>query len=418
MPPDQNLKLLFISPYLPHPLCGHGAGVFIYGMITRLMERHDVTLISFCDKKEMTLAADYADLPIQTSFIPRGKGAGKSIFWNVRLAIIRTLQLIRSVLLWQPYYVSKFYHPRMAKRIRETTRNERYDVVQIEFTQMAQYVTVVQAGVTLLHELDVSIRPAHRKVKHATSLPVKLLSYVEWCRWIRYEPRIARRFDQVLTVTEQDKHLIRRLSGSDHISYFPHAFEAVTKVVSYSTRKPHTILFFGTYSHQPNVDAAQWLCKEIFPLVQERYKDSRLFIVGTNPPESLSKFAQRNSGIQVTGFVEDLSPYLRETAVFVAPLRFGGGVKNKTLVAMAYGMPVVSTKVGIEGIDGLEHDVVLVGENARQLADHIGYIFDHADVAEKIGKAGCEIVRKHYSWETIIRILLEEYGRVLDRKHA
>ena len=123
-------------------------------------------------------------------------------------------------------------------------------------------------------------------------------------------------------------------------------------------------------------------------------------------------------GIEVTGFVPDVDAYLRRCAVFVAPLRFGGGVKNKVLVAMAQGIPVVATRLGVEGIDGLVPECVRVGDSAEQLAAHIAALFENPAQADVIGRAGWNVVKTGYSWDKIISRLHEIYDAASPRgKH-
>ena len=407
------MKILIVSPYLPHPLCGHGAGVFIYKFIHHISKKHRVTLVSFCDQSERILAEDLKQLPLELHLVPRVKGAQETFSLNFPLVLIRILQLIRSVILWQPYYVSKFRHPRMSRLVKRLTRDHGYDIVQFEFTQMGQYARYVQSGKILLHELDVSYRPSYRRYQSARSLLMKALTFIEWCRWARYEPKLARSVDRVLTVTDQDRLLLEWLTNSHNISYFPHAVDIPQQAPQYSQRESHSLLFVGSYSHSPNTDAAIWLCRDIFPLVQKIYPGSTLYIVGSNPPEGLREFGRLNAKIKIPGFVESVDEYLQRCAVFIAPLRIGGGVKNKILFAMAQSIPVVSTKVGIEGIDGIEPGAVLIGNSEQKLVDHIFHLFENPGLADETGKRGKEIVREWYSWEKVIADLEQIYEHCL-----
>jgi hypothetical protein len=177
------MKILIVSPYLPHPQCGHGTGVFVYGLLQQISRRHAVTLISFCDKQELILPNDLRTLPIKLYKVPRGKGAQSNLLWNVYLVSIRLFQLVRSIVFWQPYYVSKFRHTRMARLIERVTQEEPYDIVQFEFLQMAQCMKCIRSGKSVLHEYDVAFRPAYRRYKKATSLLIKAVMFIEWCRW-------------------------------------------------------------------------------------------------------------------------------------------------------------------------------------------------------------------------------------------
>src|SRR5262245_62310364 len=184
----------------------------MYGLLQNITSRHDITLISFCDRRELELAEDLKSLPLRFHAVPRGKGARRNPGWNIYLASTRLLQFVRSVLLWQPYYVAKFYHPRMARLIRRLTGDSSFDIVQLEMVQMAQYVGCSGKARRILQAHDVAFRPAYRRYRQARSGVARVLSFVEWCRWSLFERKMAGRFDRVITVTEQDKMLLERLT--------------------------------------------------------------------------------------------------------------------------------------------------------------------------------------------------------------
>ena len=397
------MKILIVTPYLPHPLSGNGASVYLYRLLERLIVRHEVTLVSFCDARELGLSGDLKKLPMTGYFVPRAKTRGEGMLGNVRLAAIRLFQLYSNFLRWEPYYVSKYRHPAMFRLLGRLTRENSYDIVRFEFAYMGQYVGAVRSGRTILHEIDVTVRPAYRRYRKAGSLIRKAAAFVEFCRWARYEPRIARRFDRVICLTEQDRMLLERLTKAGNTEYLPLAFETPERVPDYGTRKPGSLVFVGSYSHRPNVDAARWLCTEVFPAVLRRFPAAQLSIIGSHAPDEFLAFPKRYPGITILGFVDDVDPYLRTSAVFVAPLRFGGGVKTKILSAMAQGIPVVTTKVGIEGIEGIGPDAALVGESSERLAEQVLSLLGDPLAADRIGRRGHELVRTHYSWETVVR---------------
>ncbi len=407
------MKILIVSPYVPHPQSGHGGGVFMYRMIERLVRRHDVTLISFSDESEDRLGEDLRKLNLKCHYLRRTKGKQASVAGNIALAGRRAMQFIRSILAWEPFYVSKFRDRRMESLVAEYTAKEAFDIVQIEYTQMARYVGFVKSGRTILHELDVSFRPAYRRFRKAKNPLLKMVHWAEWCRWASYEPAVGRRFDRLLAVTEQDRMLLDWLTGAENARYFPHAVEPAEKLPRYDSREPYSVMFVGSYSHSPNVDAARWLCREIFPRVRAKFPTAKLYIIGPQPPIDLKHAATAESGIVVTGFVDDLDEYHRRCRVFAAPVRFGGGIKNKVLYAMAQGVPVVSTRVGIEGVDGLTPGAVSVANDASSMADAICRLLSDAAFAEQTGMRGWEAVRRVYSWDSVIARLEEFYAEAL-----
>jgi glycosyltransferase involved in cell wall biosynthesis len=406
------MKILIVSPYLPHPLSGHGTGAFMYGLLRELLHEHEITLVSFCDRRELELAQDLKKLPMKFYPVPRGKGGQKNLWWNFYLVATRLLQFVRSVLLWQPYYVSKFYHPRMATLIEKLTLESQYDIVQFEMVQMAQYFGSSRSGKRILQAHDVAFRPAYRRYKSSQSIFGRGLLFVEWCRWVSFERNAAARFDHILCVTEQDRMLLEWLTSAGRVSYLPRGVDVAGQIPPYGGRESQSLLFVGTFSHRPNREAAFWLVAEIFPLVLQRHPESKLYIIGSNPPSELRQMAATTPRIEVLGFVDDVVGYLRKASVFIAPLRSGGGVKVKILHAMGQGIPVVTTKVGIEGIEGMNDETALVGDTAKRLADHICTLFEDRSRADLMGRKGWEAMRNGYSWERVVGRLDEIYRNV------
>ncbi|MGA2625211.1 MAG: glycosyltransferase family 4 protein [Bacteroidota bacterium] len=408
------MKILIVSPYLPHPLCGHGGGVYLHKLIQHLSLKQEITLVSFCDEHELELVKDLAQLPFRIYPVRRAKGSQRKTLARVGLSLHRMLQLASSIVRWEPYYVSKYRNSRMTRLIRELTRKESFDVVQVEFTQMGPYRTAIQSGKTLLQEIDVSFRPAYRRFKHTRSPIRKGINYIEWCRWARYETKIAGAFDHLLSVTDQDRMLLEWLTKKHHISYLPLPTEADEHLPDYDSREALSLVFVGTFLHSPNVDAAIWLCEKIFPLVSKEFPEAKLYVIGPHPPAALSTIASRQPGIHILGFVEDVDSYLRRGSVFVAPLRFGGGVKTKILNALAHGIPVVTTKIGIEGIEGIDSNNILVAESPEKFADAVRSLFADSSRASALGLRGWELVKQKYSWGQAVSCLEDIYQRVLN----
>ena len=405
------MNILIVSPYLPHPKSGHGTGVFMYGLLEHISRKHSITLLSFCDKRELAFVDDVRRLPLKLILVPRGRGARQNLLWNAYLVTIRLVQLLLSILFWQPYYVSKYRHPAMAKLVRRLTRDRSFDIVQFEMSQMAQYVKFVGNGKTILHEHDVSFRPAYRQYKAATSTVKRLVAYIEWCRWSRYERTMARRFDHILCVTRQDTSLMQWMSAKNDVSYFPRGVDTPDDIPPYASREPNSMLFVGTFSHYPNADAALWLAREIFPLVARKVPESVLYVVGSHPPAELLSLASNMPRVKVLGFVDDVASYMFRCRVFVAPLRLGGGVKVKVLHAMAHGIPVVSTRIGMEGIEGTR-SAALVGDTPQRLADSIVALLTDPRQSERLATTALGSLRKWYSWESVVARLQTIYDEV------
>jgi glycosyltransferase involved in cell wall biosynthesis len=385
----------------------------MYDMLRHISGKHTVSLICFADAREMKLAPDLHLLPITVQLIPRMKQTNRGIGEVLVLFLIRFLQLLRSVFLWQPYYVSKFRHRGMAHAISDATTKQHFDIIQIEYAQMGQYVEHVKQGKTVVHLIDVTFRPAYRYYKEAGSPFSKAALYIEWCRWTHYEPRMVRRFDAVTTLTAQDQMLLQRLAGLPRVDVLPPGVDIPGKVPAASGRDPCSLVFVGNLAQTPNDDAAVWLCSEIFPLVLESFPQTTLLIIGRNPSPALRGFAEKYARIKILDFVESLSAYLFQCSVFIAPLRLGGGIKIKILDALAHGIPVVTTPVGVEGISGLDSSNIRVARKASGLATRTIELLNDPVKAESLGRRGQEAVSKHYSWAPIIQRTVDFYQHIL-----
>lgn len=407
------MKILVISPYLPHPKSGHGGGVLIYDILNHLSERHDVALLSFVDEREKEFANDLLGLKYKVRFVYRQRGLPKSFFAVSRFMSARLIQLLGSFLLWEPFYVSKFRHTEMAHAVEDETLKNNYDIIQIEYAQMGQYYRHVKKGKIVLHDIDVMFRTFYRRYKKTKPGPQKLFSFVEWCRWSQYEPKILRKLDRTFTLTEQDMRLVNRFYKITNVSHCPVGIEERKSLAPYSEREPSDLIFVGSFDHEPNVDAAVWLCEEIFPALLKKFPEARLNIIGKNPPQKLINASASLPSVKILGFVDNIDVYMNSCSAFIAPLRFGGGIKTKILTAMSYGAPVITTPIGAEGIIGKEGVTHLIGQTAEQLLDHIIHVFNDQSFGASLSEAAFRNVSAHYSWRSLSERLDGLYESVL-----
>ncbi len=406
------MKVLIISPYLPYAEARHGTAVFMAGLLRHLCLKHDVTLLSFCDRLEEPHAESLRALPLTLHLILRARGRQASATATARLAVDRIVRFCRSIVLWRPYDVEKYRHTAMRTMVRSLTAATAYDIVQMEFASMAQYAGAVRQGTTLLHEHDVTYRPAYRRYRRSSGSIRKVFAFLEWCRWARYEPAAGRACDGVLTVTEQDRQLMRFLTGNSQVYYLPRGVDTPDTPVPATRREPHTVVFVGTFNHQPNLDAVWWMLDEIIPGILERYPDTVTHIIGSNPPEVIRERARSIPGTTIHGYVPRVEEYLDRCSVFLAPLRFGGGVKVKVLHALARGIPVVTTKTGIEGIGSPGRQIALLGRSARELAEQTCRIFTDRELAARLGQNGFALAKAEYGWDAVTGKLEGIYSSV------
>ncbi|MEN6520918.1 MAG: glycosyltransferase [Armatimonadota bacterium] len=200
----------------------------------------------------------------------------------------------------------------------------------------------------------------------------------------RMELNVYRQADRLWVITEQEKQTIGNIIKNVPVEVVPniHGQVNVEKVFDQTS----DLLFVGNFNHPPNADAVRYFCKEIFPTVQKQIPDIKLHVVGGNPPEDIKLLASDN--IIVTGYVENLPDYLKMARVSVSPLRYGAGMKGKVGEALAWGLPVVTTSIGAEGMDLTHGHNVLIGDTPDEFASQVVNLYRDRGLWERLSQAG------------------------------
>jgi glycosyltransferase involved in cell wall biosynthesis len=216
-----------------------------------------------------------------------------------------------------------------------------------------------------------------------------------------YEADVCRRFDRVVTVTGEDRRLLQALcaDGGRPMTVIPICVDPAEKPLV--ARKPDArrVLILGTMFWPPNVEGALWFAREVWPRVLRELSDALLTIVGKNPPPAVQQLAGPN--VEVTGYVADPTRYLEESAVFLVPLRAGGGMRVKILDAWCWGIPIVSTTIGAEGIEVHPGENILIADDAPSFAREVIRLLKDPPLAERLRRNGRQSVEEQYNWRTV-----------------
>ncbi|MEO6146109.1 MAG: glycosyltransferase family 4 protein, partial [Sulfuriferula sp.] len=215
--------------------------------------------------------------------------------------------------------------------------------------------------------------------------------------------------DFVVAVTNQDQHILLQQDRHIRVEIIPniHKVMALTDV---HQKLPNSLVFVGGFSHEPNVDAMLFFCQEILPLIRLDIPDVRVLIIGGSPPQGVSDLA--GGSVEVLGYVPDTAPFLERSAISIAPLRFGAGMKGKIGEAMSYGLPVVTTTVGIEGFGLSPEENVLVGDMPGEFAAHVVRLIRDKALYEKIRTNGWLFIKQNYSDEATVERVYSIFDRL------
>jgi len=212
------------------------------------------------------------------------------------------------------------------------------------------------------------------------------------------ELHLMRQADLTLVVSPVEKELLQQIAPDVKVRILSNIHALQDRGNSFGRRR--NMLFIGGFRYSPNVDAIQWFVREVFPKIRLRLPDVQLHVIGNRPPDELRAMAQSVGGVRILGFVENVEPYLRSCRLSVAPLRYGAGVKGKINMSMSYGLPVVSTTIGCEGMFLTDQANVLLADDADAMADAACRLYGDQALWERLSQAGKETVRRFFSFET------------------
>jgi polysaccharide biosynthesis protein PslH len=374
-----------VTKFVPYP-ANSGGKLRSLAILRRLAKAGEVVLCCFEDS---TGNADaLRDMGIDVRTVP-----WRPTFANVVRGIART----------HTGSAGRFWDRRLADEVRRATQEAPTDLLQVEYSQLGRYLELGEARLRVLdfHNIESSLALSFAR---SARTPKARLARLESVLLRRLERRAAERADVVLVVSEQDRD---RMPGRPaQILVCPNGWDP-SEPLPPSDRP--VAAFVALLGWKPNVDAALWLGREVWPAVRSEVPDARLLLVGREPAPQVRALA--SDDVEVTGTVPDVRPYLAQSRVALAPLLSGGGTRLKVLEALDAGRPLVSTSVGIDGLTDLVGHGVFVADDAGEFAKEVVELLRDPARAGELGLQGARAVRDRYSWDRVLQPWLDRVTR-------
>ncbi len=395
------MKILFISLLLPHPYADHASAFTVHNVIRYLSQRHHISLISFVrSNKEREYAKPLTGYckRVETITLPQNT--------------FQKLWVRANLLTLTPMAVSYSYSREMRSMIRSIVRMENFDIVQIEYSPMGQYITEILDSATIINVHDLISVQAKRYVENLSLSRKKIEWLVDSLISRHYESRLYSKFKRVLAISQKIKETLLNWNPLLKVSVIPTGVEIPKMQKSHDLGKGSHLIFMGAMWRPENIDAVLYFYQSIFGLIRKVIPDVTLQIVGGAPPEEVRRLAA-DPGVEVTGYVEDLLPYYLKCDVSIAPMRIAGGVMCKILDAMAAGLPVVTTSAGNEGIGARPEEEIMVADSPEDSAQRIIELLRNGSLRKILGQRGVDFVRRNFNWQQIIEKLEGVYKECL-----
>jgi len=319
----------------------------------------------------------------------------------------------------EPHAVREFRIPDLAWLIHRQIYTKRIDVLQLEYTVLGQYAAQFRCIPSILFEHDVYFQSIARRLPFMTDFTEKIAARWEYLRSLRWELRMLPALDRIQVCSRDNAEyllsFLPRLKGRIDDGY---RAGIETSRYTYRTgyREPFTILFLGSFRHTPNQEALNWFVEQVLPLVLAEEPRARVLVVGSEPPP-LSSF-RHAAAVELVGFVEDVRDPLARYSLFVCPILSGSGVRVKLLEAFAAGIPVVSTRLGAEGLANRDGEICALADQPAEFSRHVVELLrDPQKAAAMAARAREEVVTKR-DMRGMTQRLVEGYRAELSRKRA
>lgn len=399
------MRILWLKTELLHPV-DKGGRIRTYHMLKELKREHHVTYLTLDDGSAAPDArARATEYCHELVCVPHHTRPKFSAGFYVELAENMVSPL--------PYFIKKYQSDFMRREIMRLTDNGDFDVVVCDFLHPSVNMPdgVPCATVLFQHNVEAMIWKRHYEVQMN---PIKkAYLYTQWRKSVAYEKRACLSFDSVVAVSADDRELMRREYGVERVADVPTgvdtefyrpgaaARDGIVPVEARDDSNRHNLVFTGSMDWLPNEDAIQYFTTEIMPRVRAEVPDVTLTVVGRKPYASLVELGKRDPSIEVTGRVEDVRPYMERAAVYIVPIRIGGGTRLKIYEAMAMEVPMVSTTIGAEGLPVTDNSELLLADTPETFAAATVRLLKDKDFAKSLAARAAETVREKYGWNGV-----------------
>lgn len=393
------MRILVLTQIVPYPP-DSGPKIKTLNVIRYLAQHHELHLLSYArSAAEEASAAALRSCCASVTTVPIQRSRALDLRY-----------FARSRRTGRPFLVERDDLPAMRRAVQTLVRRYRFDAVHADQLTMGQFAVDLVVPLRVLDEHNAVWTILRRASEHERWGPERVLAAAEWRRLRAYEGALCRAFDAVTVVSQDDRYWLEAAAGGTiRATVAPIAVDTEALAFHPRSSDEQEILSVATMYYPPNAEAVHWFGREVFPIVRRHVPTARFTIVGSRPPKSILRLAARQPGIDVAGYVEDIDPLFRRASLLIVPVRAGSGMRVKILDAFSRGLPVVSTTMGVEGIDARSGEHLLVADTPSQLAAAVGRLLRDRALSERLAEAARDLAVRQHDWRTALQPLNDLY---------
>ena len=402
------IRVAFLAPYYPLPIRS-GGHTRITNLAAQLADRHQIHWLSFTDAQDgehLPKMPGLASPPVLVHARANRRCSDKLSEAVRPSRLSRTVSRAAGLLGALPIDAVRMKDPRLARALGDLLRAHSIDIVQIEYGAMAAYLPLIRqispSIKIVIDELEVSSVVITRRMEFEPRPPSWFSSW-DARRWARFERRIWSQSDAVLAMSELECDVVNKKAGSGKGHVVPNGvdveyFRPVTRAVDDSS--PQRLLFVGNLEHRPNAEGLAVFLDTAWPTLTARFPELELHVVGPAPADEPLQL-RASQRVTFHGYVDDVRPHLAAAIAAIVPIVTGGGTRLKVLEALAAGTPVVSTKLGVEGLAIRDRHEALLTDSIAEFPDAVGTLLAKPEQRSGLSLAGRRLVEERYGWASI-----------------
>jgi glycosyltransferase involved in cell wall biosynthesis len=409
------MKILWISHFLPYPPKG-GALQRSHHLLRQAAGRHEVRLVALNQRKNLPSKQSLKEASRYLESVCSGVDVfpipSDSAKW--RWGAMTVASYLRST----PYDVNWLTNRDMGRFLTRLSQTEAYDLLHVDTIGLYPYAALFAGTPVVLNHHNIESHMMNRRSDNERRPLSRLYFLRESAKLRSYERTACRTCAVNLVVSELDGRRLKQTAGEVRVSVIPNGVD-----VDYFQPDPSGsghrdgLIFAGAMDWYPNREAVRFFIREVWPMLREDKRRRPITFLGRNPPRELSEAAV-DTAVRVPGFVDDVRPYMNAAAIYVCPIRDGGGTRLKILDALAMEMPLVGTGLSVEGLDLTEEVHYVRAETAAEFVSQIRRLEGDPGLRRAIASAGRSFVRQRYSWPVIGEQLEGAYREAKEARGA
>jgi polysaccharide biosynthesis protein PslH len=387
------MKILFLSQRFLLPM-DTGGKIRTGKILEQLSKKHDITLISNVES------------PQDDRFLPEMSRLSSKFLsapWKEtpKYSLLFFIRLIFQMFSIYPVSVLNDTSRGLRKCLETEYASQKYDLVICDFVQSSLNFKNIRNSPSILFQHNVESQIAKRHYDRSDGVIGRLFWWLQWKKTLALEKKSCQQFDTVIAVSEQDRATFCSLYALDNVVTIPTGVDLNYFHPQKISVTPSNLVFVGSMDWLPNEDAILYFVENILPAIKMEIPDISLAVVGRNPSPRLKKRLSDLSEIRLTGWVDDVRPYIAKASIYIVPIRIGGGTRMKIYEAMAMGKAIISTSIGAEGLAIQEGVNIVLEDDPLEFAHKIIKIERDTILKTRLGKNASAYVKAHCSWSQV-----------------